>query len=290
MPNDLKLSQGRDGPYAGASFALLTKHTKEQVISPRFGRMLGATVTVIDAFDTDTLGTFTREVERFGSQLDAARKKAEIAIEMSGCPLGLGSEGSFAPGSLGLGSENIEVVTLVDREHGLIITGRTRQPGHQVAGIFAAWDDLAAFAERMKFPSHGLIVRPENEDDPRIRKDAECWHRLRAAYDECCRASQRGLVFVESDLRAHRNPTRMETIGAACDDLLQRMLRLCPSCRAPGFGVARRVAGLPCAWCGGATNDWRSEEFRCVACSHMELHPRCDVAKAKPGYCPRCNP
>ncbi|MFM8457386.1 MAG: hypothetical protein ACKOB0_00350 [Chthoniobacterales bacterium] len=82
------------GPYAGASFALLTKHAKEQAIAPRLARALGAQVSVVDTFDTDTLGTFTREVPRFGSQLDAARKKAELATEMSGCPLGLGSEGS----------------------------------------------------------------------------------------------------------------------------------------------------------------------------------------------------
>ncbi|MFM8719806.1 MAG: hypothetical protein ACKOFH_09800, partial [Chthoniobacterales bacterium] len=72
------------GPYAGASFALLTKHAKEQAIAPRFARTLGAKISLIDTFDTDTLGTFTREVPRFGSQLDAARKKAELAIEISG--------------------------------------------------------------------------------------------------------------------------------------------------------------------------------------------------------------
>jgi hypothetical protein len=290
MPTENNSQQSKDAPYAGASFALLTKHAKEQAITPRFGQMLGASVSVIDTFDTDTLGTFTREVARVGSQLDAARKKDEIAIEMSGCPRGLGSEGSFAPGPLGLGSDNIEVVALVDRERGIGITGRIRQPGHQGAGIFDAWDSLATFAKRMKFPSHGLVSRPGGKDDPRIRKDAEAWDGLRVAFEECLQDSERGLVFVESDLRAHRNPTRMETIGAACDDLLQRMLRICPSCRMPGFGITHRKDGLPCAWCGGATNDWKAEEFCCVACSHVELQPRCDATKADPGNCPRCNP
>ena len=282
--------QTPQSPYAGAAFALLTKHAKEQAIAPRFAKTLGAQVAVIDTFDTDTLGTFTREIPRFGSQLDAARKKAELAIELSGCPLGLGSEGSFMPGPFGLGSFNLEVITLVDRARGLEITGAIREVGHQASGTFKAWDPLADFAQKMKFPSHALIVRPNDENDPRIRKDLTDWDKLRAAFDECRELSGKGAVFVESDLRAHRNPTRMENIGAACEDLLARMMRFCPACEAPGFGLSRLESGLPCSWCGTPTNDWKAEEFRCVSCAHIESHPRQDLAAADPGHCPRCNP
>jgi hypothetical protein len=82
----------------------------------------------------------------------------------------------------------------------------------------------------------------------------------------------------------------MENIGAACEDLLARMMRFCPACEAPGFGLARLEAGLPCSWCGVPTNDWKAEEFRCVACPHIESHPRQDLTAADPGHCPRCNP
>jgi hypothetical protein len=113
---------------------------------------------------------------------------------------------------------------------------------------------------------------------------------LGAAYDECRALSKVGAVFAESDLRAHLNPTRMENIGTACDDLITRMLRNCPACAAPGFGIARLESGLPCSWCGEPTNDWKSEEFRCVACTHIESKPRADLQKADPGLCPHCNP
>jgi hypothetical protein len=278
------------GPYSGASFILLTKHGKERAITPRLARALRATVTVIDSFDTDRLGTFTREVPRFGNQLDAARKKAELATELTGCPLGLGSEGSFSPGPFGLGSFNLEVITLVDRVRGLEITGAIRDPGHQAAGTFETWDALADFAQKMKFPSHALVVRPNDENDPRIRKDLTDWDTLRAAFDECRSFSKSGAVFVESDLRAHRNPSRMENIGAACEDLITRMLRFCPACQSPGFGLARLEAGLPCSSCGTPTNDWKAEEFRCVACTHLGSHPRQDLTAADPSQCPRCNP
>jgi hypothetical protein len=276
--------------YTNTTFALLTKHGKDRAIAPRFAEALQATINVVDSFDTDTLGTFTREIPRFGSQLDAARKKAELAIELTGIPLGLGSEGSFAPGPFGLGSFNLEVVTLVDRQRNLVITGAVRQPGHHATGTFDTWDALAAFAESMKFPSHALILRPDDENHPHIRKGLSDYEALRCAFDECRAVAKAGAVFAESDLRAHLNPTRMENIGAATDDLIARLLRACPTCAAPGFGIARLESGLPCSWCGEPTNDWKAEEFRCVSCTHIESKPRADRQKADPGLCPRCNP
>ena len=290
MPTDPKQTSPKDAPYAGASFALLTKHGKERAIAPRFADALGASVTVTDAFDTDTLGTFTREVERFGNQLDAARKKAQLAIELAGCPLGLGSEGSFTPGPFGLCSFNLEVITLVDRERDLVITGAIRKPGHHASGTFDSWDALAAFAEQAKFPSHALVLRPDDENHVHICKGLADRDALRAAYDECRALAKAGAVFAESDLRAHLNPTRMENIGAACDDLIARMMRACPACAAPGFGLAKIETGLPCSWCGEPTNDWKAEEFRCVSCTHIESRPRTNLQKADPGLCPHCNP
>jgi hypothetical protein len=274
--------------YANARLALLTKHGKARAIAPRFAETLGARVTVTDAFDTDTLGTFTREIARCGNQLDAARKKAELAIELTGCPLGLGSEGSFAP--FGLGLYNLEAITLVDRTRHLVITGAIRQFGHHASGTFDSWDALADFAEKAKFPSHALVLRPDDENHRHIRKGLNDRDALRTAYDECRALSLAGAVFAESDLRAHLNPTRMDNIGAACDDLIIRMMRLCPSCQAPGFGIARLEPGLPCSCCGEPTNDWQAEELRCVACTYTESKPRTDLEKADPGLCPQCNP
>jgi hypothetical protein len=276
--------------YTKACFALLTKHGKERAIAPRFAAKLGAMVTVTDAFDTDTLGTFTREIPRFGNQLDAARKKAELATELTGCPLGLGSEGSFIPGPFGLGSFNLEVITLVDRVRNLVINGAIRQPGHHASGTFDSWEAIADFAEKAKFPSHALVLRPDHENHPHLRKGLADHDNLRAAYDECRTLSKAGAVFAESDLRAHLNPTRMENIGAACDDLMARMMRNCPACAAPGFGLAKIETGLPCSWCGEPTNDGKAEEFRCVACLHIESRPRQDLTTADPGHCPHCNP
>lgn len=62
--------------YRDKQVALLTQHGKEAVIAP----VLGCRVEKVDGFDTDLFGTFTRDIARDGSQLDAPRTKPRIGI------------------------------------------------------------------------------------------------------------------------------------------------------------------------------------------------------------------
>lgn len=80
---------------------LLTQHGKEKVIARELEATLGCRLERLGDNDTDRLGTFTREVPRPGTQLEAARRKARIGMELSGSPLGLGSEGAFGPHPVG---------------------------------------------------------------------------------------------------------------------------------------------------------------------------------------------
>ncbi len=278
------------GSYARAGFGFLTKHGKESVVAPLFREELDAGVVLVDSFDTDSLGTFTRDVPRAGSQLDAARRKANLAAELTGLPRGLGSEGSFIPGAFGMWCSNLEVVMLVDRTQGIEITGVACEAGHQVADHFEDYGQLESFAKSALFPSHGLVLRPNDQNNPRIFKDCADFECLRSAFEQCAELSPSGRVFVESDLRAHRNPTRMQTIEKACRDLLQRMKTLCPDCGRPGFGLAKKVHGLPCAWCGTPSNGVLGEEFKCPSCCFTELRNLNPAARADPGLCPSCNP
>lgn len=86
-----------------------------------------------------------------------------------------------------------------------------------------------------------------------------------------------GATWLETDLRAHGNPTRMATIRRLAFRLVQRVVATC--------------AGLPCRVCDLATELVRLEEFGCVACSQRQLLPRRDrLTAADPAYCPDCNP
>ena len=58
-------------------------HGKEKVIAPEFKKKLDAKVFLVNDFNTDELGTFTRDIPRYGNQIDAARKKARIGIEIA---------------------------------------------------------------------------------------------------------------------------------------------------------------------------------------------------------------
>jgi hypothetical protein len=305
--------------YRGARIALLTQHGKERVLAPLFASGLGAQLVVAEGFDTDTLGTFTREVDRAGTQLEAARRKAEIAIELSGADIGLGSEGAFVPGPFGLGSWNIEALVLVDRVRGIEIIGRAGAAGRHLHGSVATLAELVAFAARAGFPEHGLVLRPNDERDPRVGKGINTQAALEKAFEtafekafetafekafeqaheqgheqgheQAVRHATGGVVFVESELRAHLNPTRMASIGEAGRDLVARMKCACPACGLPGFGAVGQVPGLPCRDCGAPTRQPVAEEFGCVRCEHREERPLRDAAEsADPSVCDYCNP
>lgn len=54
-----------------------------------------------------------------------------------------------------------------------------------------------------------------------------------------------GTAFVETDLRAHGDPTRMAAIKRAIPDLVRELHSRGPNCDCPGFEVTERIAGLP---------------------------------------------
>lgn len=273
--------------YERERFMLLTQHGKERVLAPIMRERLGADLEVVGGFDTDTLGTFTREVPRVSSQLDAARRKASIALERSGGRIGLGSEGSFVPGPFGFGSWNIEVVVLLDRVRGIEVVGKAHGPGLHAHGLVRSVGELREFAARAGFPDHGLTIRPEGPGDPRLRKGIRDGHALEAAFAEAMRGSSDG-VFVESDLRAHQHPSRMETIARAGRDLAERLASACPGCGSPGFGHLGNLPGKPCSACGLPTDEARAESFGCVRCAHRE--ERALAGEADPSRCGHCNP
>jgi hypothetical protein len=278
------------GHYRGERFALLTQHGKERVMAPLFADALDARLALAGGFDTDTLGTFTRDIERRGHQLDAARTKAQKGMELLGLPLGVASEGAFGSDLLGLGQINVELVVLVDSVRRLEIVGRAQGPGHHAHGSVSSREALEAFARRAGFPTHGLVVRPDHEADLRLRKGLGDWESLWAAFDQALAQSQTSTVFVESDLRADRNPTRMKMIGRATEDLLERIRSECPRCGLPGFWVVERLAGLRCRDCHSPTRETRAERWGCVAAEHTELRDISVGRWADPSRCDTCNP
>ena len=214
---------GMSSAYAGERIALLTQHGKEQVLAPVLEPALGCSIVRVDGFDTDRLGTFTRDIPRPGTQRDAALRKARLGMELSGLPIGMASEGSFGPDPyVGMLPWNVEMLVLIDDRLGIEVTATAQAPGRSAHLRSPDWAELEAFARREGFPEHALVMRPHDRDDLRVRKGITTWPALETAFRECTTASPEGFVFVEHDLRAFANPTRMANIGNAARELLQR--------------------------------------------------------------------
>ena len=277
--------------YAGQKIALLTQHGKESVIAPVLEPHLGCAVTLVSGYDTDQLGTFTRDTPRLSTQHEAARRKARIGMELSGLPVGLASEGSFGPDPMtGLFPWNVEVLVLIDDRLGIEIIALAQ--GHAQSGHLHTndWKAVEAFARKEGFPAHQMVIRPNNQHDPRITKGIANWNQLREYFDDCQAKSGNSKVFVETDLRAFANPTRMQRIGEAAEDLLKRLQSHCPACQHPGYWVVTRKAGLPCGICGTPTSTYLREIRECPSCRHCTTTIRKDLRVADPANCPRCNP
>lgn len=274
---------------------LVTRHGKAAAFAPILKSELGLNLRTIDSVDTDAFGAFSREVERSGTALDAAR--AKIAAGAAAAPWArilLASEGSFGPHPqipfLTLG---VEWVLLSDRETGLEITGRDAGPETNFAHRCVSSEaEGLEFAAACGFPGHGVIVLGVADMAPApgvfTCKTAHTPQDLRIAISEAIRAS--GSAWIETDMRAHRNPTRMGAIGRAVRDLARRLQSACPECERPGFDVIRRTPGLPCADCGAPTRRPLNLILGCEACGFESERPAPNGPWADPGGCDSCNP
>lgn len=277
--------------YAEHRVALLTQHGKEGVIAPVFDRVLGSRIERITGYDTDLLGTFTRDIPRSGTQREAARRKARLGMQLSGLSLGVASEGSFGLDPFaGMFPWNVEFLIFLDDERDLEVAGVAEGAANFSHLLTNDWVTLETFARQAGFPAHHLVIRPDSENDPRIRKGITTWTELETESATALAASASKQVFVETDVRAHANPTRMNNIRLAAEDLVKKLASLCPACSTPGFWIVERVDGLPCEACGAPTRETRAEIFGCLKCMHRETRPLTNQQYADPGRCNDCNP
>jgi len=279
------------GIFSNRSASLLTKHGKEGVIAEVLGSTVGCLVQQTDGYDTDLLGTFTQETPRYGSQQDAARKKAAIGMDLLNLDLGLANEGAFVSDPFaGLMPWNNELIVLIDQQHQLEITGFSGAPAQNENSYVSHWEELQRFAESALFPSHYLVVKPTDEYHPQSKKGIRTLSELKEAFEWAKALSTKGVVYVENDLRAFANPTRMENIRRAAVDLANKMISLCPQCQTPGFWIKDIKRGLPCNACGLATDQEITKIWGCTQCGYEDMEAMKELKFADPSKCHHCNP
>ncbi len=277
--------------FQGRKIVIATMHKKEQVIAPILEKNLGVEVVVPKNFNSDKFGTFTREIKRVGDQLEAARKKLLAAMDMEEIDLGVSSEGSFdTDPSMPFIKSNLELVLLIDKRNNLEIKGFYRTPETNADGAYVKnTDEAFEFARQIGFPNHGVIVRKKENDKSKIYKNIHSEEELAALVKKLFESPFTKKIFIETDMRAHRNPTRMKAIEKATENLVKNIFSVCPACQAPGFVVFDIEKGLPCATCGLPTELFKTEIYLCSKCGYKEKK-QIATAEADPEYCSHCNP
>lgn len=279
-----------DSLYKQERVFIATKHKKEEVIAPIFQRIFDARPFVSPSIDTDQFGTFTREIERKDSPLKTLRKKCDYGHKLSGCNLVIASEGSFGSHpSLPYTTANEEIVMFVDYKNDLEIVGKYLSTATNIfQEIITSPEQLNEVLDKIKFPSHGVILRDVKTDGV-LLKDVDNLDTLSKKVNDYLKDGVE--LQVESDMRAANNPTRMKNIKAATKHLAENILSTCPSCDTPGFVITETRAGLPCSACGMPTRSISCQLKICQKCGHVEkiMHPNGKIEE-DPMYCDFCNP
>ncbi len=263
-----------------------SKHEKEKVIKPLFDAIYNCTF-LSSEIDTDLLGTFSGEIERTLSPYETAFEKCRMAFKTTDADFAIASEGSFGPHpTLFFVPADEEFLLFISRDEKLIIWAKhisTETNFNKIENPNR--EELSDFLEKVQFPSHKVILK----SNTRIEKGIDDLNVL----NQLIQVSklQNESFSIETDMRAHCNPTRMKVIEETTVKLLEKLNSLCPSCETPGFSVQEVIKGLPCAQCGLKTESTLKHIKICTTCNHKEdiFYPR-GIQAEDPMYCPFCNP
>ncbi|HSV96986.1 MAG TPA: DUF6671 family protein [Spirochaetota bacterium] len=277
--------------FSGRKAVIATKHKKEEVIAPIFENELGLICVVPKDLDTDKLGTFSGEVEREDDPFTTLRKKCRMAIDASGINVAIANEGSFgAHPAMFFAHANDELVMLMDKENGIEIIERELSLNTNFDGKdIKSEDELIEFANKIGFPSHGIILKKGKNNYTGIIKESGTIEELTKNYHVI--KNEDGTAYIETDMRAMFNPTRMKIIEQAAIKLVNKIKSFCPNCSTPGFGVEDAVKGLPCEMCGLPTRSTLKHIYRCQICN-FQMGKEFPFKKQveNPQYCDFCNP
>lgn len=270
---------------------IVTKHGKEEVIKPLLENALSVKCYVSNDFNTDVFGTFSGEINRNDDSLTTLRKKCLAAMDYYKVDLAIASEGSFGPHPTAFfAPADDELVILIDKKNNLEIIGRhlsleTNFAAKEISDSSSFKD----FLNQIQFPSHKVILKNTEKNWKKIHKGAQNEEEVYAIFQEML--FKYASVYVETDMRAMYNPTRMMVIKQAVENLIQKVGLCCPICQTPGFSAARSVAGLPCQSCNSPTKSILYNVLQCQKCNHQEnkYFPR-NLKYEDPTFCDNCNP
>lgn len=277
--------------FEDRKLVIATMHHKERVIAPILEKKLRVNCFVAEKLDTDAFGTFSGDVHRNLSPVDTLRAKCNAAMNLTKCDLAVASEGSFGNHPMMFfANANEELVMLLDRKNGFELVERELSTATNMNSAFIKTiDELLDFAVKCEFPSHALIVKNREANFSYIKKGIQSEDELIESFQEC--KLKYATVFVETDMRAMYNPTRMKVIAKATEKLMDKLQKTCPICSFPGYSIQEVKGGLPCSLCHKPTKSTKIAVFRCQKCAFEEKEefPH-GKSEEDPMFCDFCNP
>jgi len=276
--------------FRGRLVSIVTRHRKEQVIGPALEKIPGLQWKAVNDIDTDVLGTFTGEIPREGTQREACIKKIGLLASTPGHDLVLASEGAFGPHpAIPFAQADIELLMLFDPIQNFYweaweVSAETTA----FSSTFASPGEALEEALKHGFPLQGMVVLWEDHNKQvHIHKGI---HDEKELLEAAARALLgANLPKLEADLRAMHHPARMRVIEKAASKLVAMLIKNCPQCAFPGYGITETAPGLPCEWCGTPTEGTLYCIHCCKKCGLQEKI-RNEKQAMEPMYCSSCNP
>ncbi|MBP6090861.1 MAG: hypothetical protein KA521_06365 [Crocinitomicaceae bacterium] len=277
--------------FNGRKLVIATMHQKQQVIAPIVESKLGVKCILDKTLNTDLFGTFSGDIERIDSVIEVLRAKCTQAMKATKTDLAIASEGSFGchPYSF-FSPANEEWLMFLDSKNQLEIVEKVITFETNLNGAFVKSEkELLAFANKSNFPSHALIIKDQEKNFSFLQKGISSKKELIKQFNKCLLTF--GFVFVETDMRALFNPTRMKVIERTTQKLIDKIMNRCPVCETPGFGIVNVIDGLPCESCNSATKSILYYLYHCSKCEHTikKIYPSGKFFE-DPMFCDVCNP
>lgn len=268
---------------------IATMHGKEKVIAPVLELELGLKCVVDTRIDTDIFGTFSGEIDRRNSAFVTSKQKCLFATDKLGYDIAIASEGSFGPHpAIAFVNADIELLMYYDKINSVevVVNEISTDTNFNKADVRDKVE-LLKFADRSKFPSHALILKDEKNQI--IKKGIQSEKVLIELFNENIKSNK--FISVETDMRAHLNPTRMKVIERCANKLVEALKSTCPKCGMFGFVITASKDGLPCSNCASPTRSTLAFVSECKKCHHQteKKFPH-GKTHEDPMYCDFCNP
>ncbi len=279
--------------FKNRKLLIVTMHKKEEVIKPILEKYLDVKCIVVKNFNTDKFWTFSWNISRTWDMLDSARAKINAAIKKHDYDLVISSEGSFGfDKNIPFIQSNLELILLVDIKNNLEIrwlyqSSDTNMNGKYIYSI----DEAVDFIKNCWFPEHWVIVSRRKKSKFFLFKNINTKIDLIKVVKKLFKIPFISKIYIETDMRAHKNPTRMKAIKLATLDLIKNIESTCPKCKFPGFIITNIKKWLLCKSCNNPTDIPIYEIYICKKCNYKRKNNIKKYGKfADPWECRYCNP